>query len=177
MQALLLLLAQIASKDAFHVLRTERQLGYVVQCGVRSIGRSAGLSVHIQSAVMGPRDLEREIESWWRSFEARVVAPLDEAALRTYQDAIAANLDEPPKTMLQEASPVWGEIVDRTFRWDYDGQLAAAVRGASLGELKQFFERHVAPAAPLRRKAVSLAFSHKEAKKAGLALPELAGAD
>ena len=53
------------------MLRTERQLGYVVQCGIRSIGKSQGLSTHIQSAVMGPRDLESEIESWWRGFEAR----------------------------------------------------------------------------------------------------------
>ena len=38
-EALLLTLAQIASRDAFHELRTVRQLGYVVACGFRSISR------------------------------------------------------------------------------------------------------------------------------------------
>ena len=49
-QALLLTLAQIASRDAFHELRTVRQLGYVVACGFRSISRSRGLSVHVQAS-------------------------------------------------------------------------------------------------------------------------------
>mgnify|MGYP001997126125 CR=1 FL=1 len=62
-EARLLVLSQVASKDAFNVLRTQKQLGYVVQCGTRSIARARGLSVLVQSAVASPPELEAEVAS------------------------------------------------------------------------------------------------------------------
>ena len=85
---------QVASKDAFSFLRTERQLGYVVSCGVRSIARSRGLSVQIQSAVMPPDQLEIEIETWLSAFRDGRLANLDDDALAEYKSAIAASLRE-----------------------------------------------------------------------------------
>ena len=48
-------------QDAFHELRTKQQLGYVVACGVRSVGLARGLSVHVQSAVCPPEEIEAKV--------------------------------------------------------------------------------------------------------------------
>ena len=69
-EARLLTLSQIASKAAFHRLRTELQLGYVVQCGVRSVNSCRGLAILIQSAIADPPSLEESIEDWLVRFRS-----------------------------------------------------------------------------------------------------------
>lgn len=60
--------SRLASKDAFHELRTVRQLGYFAQRGVRGVARARGLSVPLLSAVRTPPQLEAEIEKWLVGF-------------------------------------------------------------------------------------------------------------
>ena len=164
-EALLLTLAQLASKDAFNVLRTQRQLGYVVQCGVRSIGRSRGISVLIQSAVKPPVDLDAEIESWLSQFHTDVLPALTPAAFDEYKEAVALTLDEPPKMLSHEAGVIWGEIIEGTHRWQHDEQLAAAVRRLTLAELLRFVDEHIVAGAPSRRKISSQWYSQADDRK------------
>ena len=158
-EARLLGLAQLASKDAFHELRTVRQLGYVVQCGVRGIARTRGLSVHIQSAVATPPQLEAEIEDWLRGFRAGALAELTDASLAEYVSAVAANLEEPPKRLSDETGLMWSEIVQRTHRWDHARRLADEVRSLTVAQLLEFFDLRMADGAPRRRLVVSHAWS------------------
>ena len=152
-EATLLVLSQVASKAAFHRLRTELQLGYVVQCGVRSVQKCRGLAVLIQSAVAAPAALERHVEEWLVAFRAGALAELTEAQLDEYKEAVARNLEEPPKTLHQEASAIWPEISDGTHRWRR--ALAQAVRRLSREELVAVFDARVAAGGPLRRKVAS----------------------
>ena len=92
-------------------LRTVRQLGYVVACGARSVSRSRGLSVHVQSAVMAPPQLEAQVEEWLVGFRAGALAALTPAALAEYAEAVATNLEEPPKRLDEEAAPLWRAVV------------------------------------------------------------------
>ena len=162
-EARLLALAQLASKDAFHELRTVRQLGYVVQCGVRGIARARGLSVHIQSAVRTPPQLETEIEEWLVSFRDGALANLTDASLAEYTAAVAANLEEPPKRLSDETGSMWSEIVQRTHRWDHARRLAEEVRTLTVPQLLEFFDLRIADGAPQRRLIVSHAWSPKAA--------------
>ena len=158
-EARLLVLSQVASKDAFNVLRTQKQLGYVVQCGTRSIARARGLSVLVQSAVASPPELEAEAEGWLASFRSGALADLSDDDLAQYVSAVATNLEERPKTLFQENGPVWTEVVEGTHRWQYKAELAAAVRSLTKAELLDFFDAHFAFGAPLRRKVSSHCYS------------------
>ena len=233
---------RIASKDAFHRLRTELQLGYVVQCGVRSVNKCRGLSVLIQSvratppcgvarprprqhgagswpqvvwgaglflppcararvcawldavlrvlllsavcaralicgagcaralplcgvrsqAVADPEALEGKIEEWVGSFRTRTLATLTQSALDEYKEAIATQLDEPPKTLHQEASGLWPEIVEGTHRWHHLEDLSTAVRRLELAELTRMYDECIAADGPLRRKVSSQWWSQKD---------------
>ena len=167
-EALLLMLSQIASKSAFHRLRTELQLGYVVQCGVRSVNRCRGLAVLIQSAVADPPSLEAQIEDWLLLFRKETLAQLDQDRFSEYQAAVARNLDEPPKTLHQEAATLWPEILEGTHRWNHARDLAAEVRDLKVAELLTLFDNHIAAGGAQRRKLASHRFSQgDEAKEAG----------
>ena len=135
-EAQLLVLAQVASKHAFHVLRTQKQLGYVVQCSVRSVGTSRGLTVLIQSSVQPPAQLEAEIESWMREFRSGTLAELSTSSFAEYQSAVSALLDEHPKTLQQETSQLWSELVEGTYRFQHEAQLARAVRELELAQVR-----------------------------------------
>ena len=165
-EALLLTLSQIASKSAFHRLRTELQLGYVVQCGIRSVNRCRGLTVLIQSAVADPPKLEEEIEDWLVRFREGPLAELDSERYAEYQDAVARNLDEPPKTLHQEASALWPEILEGTHRWNHPRELAAEVRTLKVEELLEMFDERIAKGGKLRRKLASHWYSQAEDEKA-----------
>ena len=85
-----------------------------MQCGVQSIGRGRGLAVLIQSSVMAPAQLDEQIEEWVAAFRQSALAELDGptegggAAYESYKSAVITMLEEPPKTLQQEASMVWG---------------------------------------------------------------------
>ena len=90
------------------------------------------------------------------------------ASLAEYTSAVAANLDEPPKRLSEEAAPLWSEIVQQRHRWDHSHRLAAAARTLTVEELLGFFDQHIAHDGRERRKVVSHAFSPTAAAAAGL---------
>ena len=58
---------------------------------------------------------------WRRSRLVRVgrrVAPRVRLS-RLGASAVAANLEEPPKRLTEEAGPMWGEIVQQRYRYAY----------------------------------------------------------
>jgi len=117
------------------------------------------LSVHVQSAVRTPPELEAEVEEWLRSFRAGVLAELTPASLAEYTAAVATNLEEPPKRLSEEAAPMWNEIVQQRHRWDHAPRLAAAARLVTVEQLLAFFDERMAHDGPQRRLVVSHAFS------------------
>ena len=115
--------------------------------------------MHVQSAVRSPPELEEEVESWLRSFRAGALGALTPASLAEYAEAVASNLEEPPKRLAEEASPMWSEIALGTHRWDHMHRLAAELRTLTVDELHGFFDERMAADGPQRRKVVSQAWS------------------
>ena len=120
----------------------------------------------IQSAVADPPKLEEEIEDWLVRFREGPLAELDSERYAEYQDAVARNLDEPPKTLHQEASALWPEILEGTHRWNHPRELAAEVRTLKVEELLEMFDERIAKGGKLRRKLASHWYSQAEDEKA-----------
>ena len=59
------------------------------------------------------------MEDWLVGFRGGALAALTPAALAEYASAVAANLEEPPKRLTEEAGPMWSEIVQLRYRWDH----------------------------------------------------------
>ena len=118
----------------------------------------------IQSAVADPPTLEGHVEDWLLSFRREALATLTDAQFDEYKEAVAHNLEEPPKTLHQEASSVWPEILEGTHRWRHYVDLAAEVRSLTADELRATFDARVADGGAERRKVASFWFSQKDAE-------------
>jgi len=111
--------------------------------------------VLIQSAVADPASLEANIEDWLLHFRSETLAELNEVQFEEFKESVARNLEEPPKTLHQEASSIWPEIVEGTQRWRHTIDLADTVRNLGLEELVELFDERLAVGGRLRRKVVS----------------------
>jgi len=171
-EALLRLTSSVASKDAFHFLRTVRQLGYVVSCGVRSVGDARGLSVLVQSAVASPTSLEIQMEEWLADFRSNTLTKLSPETIADSAASLATNLEEPPRSLGQEAGPLWGEIIEGTHYWHRDIEVAQEVRTMTKDDLIAFWDTYFAAGAPKRQRVVSSCFSHSDAIAEGVAIPQ-----
>ncbi len=69
---LLDLLARVASKPAFHELRTRQRLGYMVSLAKHRLGGVMGLAVRVQSPDRRPGLLRRRVSEWLAAFGAEL---------------------------------------------------------------------------------------------------------
>lgn len=67
------------------------------------------------------------MEEWLSHFRATTFSSLPAAALSDTASSLATNLEEPPRSLGQEAGPLWGEILEGTHRWQKDLQIAEQV--------------------------------------------------
>lgn len=81
-----------------------------MQAGIRSISRSRGLSILIQSATTAPPELEAEIEHWLKLFRSEVLETMGDEAFGDFRETVARSYERPPKTLNQvgyAARHVW----------------------------------------------------------------------
>eukprot|EP00741_Cyanophora_paradoxa_P011372 tig00020556_g10985.t1 len=148
---LLDLLAQVMSKPAFHQLRTNEQLGYIVFSGVRRDYGVQGLRVIIQSASSGPRFLDERIDAFIASFE-KTLAGMSADEFGVYVKSVIANKLEKDKNLAQESMRWWSEIAGRTYEFDRVEREVAELRKVTQEQLLAFYRRLVAIDSPHRRK-------------------------
>ncbi len=65
---LLALLAAVASKPAFHALRTQQRLGYSVSLAKQRLGGVVGLGLRVQSPDRDPGVLRERVAAWVEGF-------------------------------------------------------------------------------------------------------------
>lgn len=160
---------------------------YVVQAGIRSVSRSRGLSILVQSAVKSPPELEAEIECWLAEFRSNTLEAIGDGAFSEFKEAVALAYERPHKTLSQasrialvllplllqspppphsqECASMWSEIVEGTHAWHRDSLVAAEARKVDLSGLLTLFDAHFVLGAPDRRAVISFAFSQTHANE------------
>ncbi|GIL50837.1 hypothetical protein Vafri_6957 [Volvox africanus] len=147
---LLDLLAKVASKPAFHELRTRQRLGYVVSLSKHRLGGGMGLAVRVQSPDRQPGVLRLRVAEWLASFgrELRELAP---ERLASFKSALAEKYLEPPRSLAEAAGATWRPIRYRSYAFQKTELKAAALRELGLQDLVRFYEQHLCPSSPTAR--------------------------
>ena len=118
------LLAQVLKQPAFQILRTEQQLGYIVDVGPSEMENVRGIRAVIQSSVKHPGDLDAALTDALASISASL-ASLDDEAFARHVDAVRLTLSERDKRLAQETNRFWAEISKSRYVFDrVDRQLA-----------------------------------------------------
>jgi len=149
--AALALICHMAGTSAYQSLRTEEQLGYLVQAGLWLEQHVVGLTVLVQGNRLAPHEADARIEAWLRTFMDQLEQmPADEFANNVR--AVVSERTQRYVRLAQETQRHWFEIQSRQYRFDRVVRSVEALGALSQADVVEVFREHLAAGAPRRRK-------------------------
>merc|ERR1712039_20994 len=141
----------LASTSMYQRLRTEEQLGYIVQAGMWAERHVCGLAAIVQGNRLAPRQVDERVEAWMQSFR-RDIEAMSEDEFKKNIAAVVSERVQRYALMSQETMRHWAEIQSRTYKFDRLPKHVAALEALVKGDVLRFFDEYLAADAPHRRK-------------------------
>jgi len=104
------ILGQMLSQLAYNELRTEKQLGYVVNAGDVQISNVQAISIVVQGNVLDADSMEAAIEHVYFHSMPQRLAELTDDEFKSYKAAFKHQLLEPPLDVSEEFAHWWGLV-------------------------------------------------------------------
>lgn len=149
--ACLSLSCHIAHVSAFQKLRTELQLGYIVQAFPAVTEDVCGFSVLVQGNREHPKDVDQLIEDWLADFGEELEAMSDENFRKNVQ-AMVNERTQRYSRLVQETTRHWAEILPRRYKFSRVVEATEALENIQKEEVLEFFKEYLAKGAASRRK-------------------------
>lgn len=105
------ILSSILSNIAYEELRTQRQLGYVVNAGVLQLSNVQGVSCVVQGTKLKADQLEAAVESVYQKFMPEKLANLTDEEFKEHAASFRQSLLLPPKSYGEEFGQYWGPVI------------------------------------------------------------------
>ncbi len=134
------LLMNMMGPAFFEALRTEKELGYIVFASNMSILERPGIAFVVQSPIASPNALQGYIETFLDEYSANI-AELDQTTFARHKAALLSDLLESDKQLDDRTNRYWNEIDREYYAFDLRQNLADAVNGVTLAELKASYEK------------------------------------
>lgn len=134
-RAAMLMLRQLLSADFFHVLRTEKQLGYIVFMSDMALKDVAGHVFVVQSPSATVEQLRAEIADFAEQYVG-VVTDFEQ-----HKAALLSKLTESPKNLGEEVADYWGDIVAPVTDFDRRADLVRAVEALTPERMAAFSQQ------------------------------------
>lgn len=150
-RAVIDLLDQILYEPCFDTLRTREQLGYTVSSGMRLTHGVLGFAVLVMSGEHGPAHLDARMDAFLEAFAQQLASMSSEEFEKHRASLISAKLQRDP-TMAHESDRAWDAIATRRYDFNTRRDEVAHLRAIELAQVQQFYERHLRPNSPARRK-------------------------
>jgi len=154
-RALLELAAHLLGEPYFNVLRTQQQLGYVVQAGTSQLFNVDHLRFLVQSDKVPAAELVARTDAFLASFAAGVEAMPEEKFAANVR-AVAARCAEADKNLSAEAERLWGEVRSCSLDFARASNEVRALLALTRAEVAAWFRDHVAPGGAQRRVLIAL---------------------
>lgn len=135
-QARALLLSKLMSPSFFEKLRTEKQIGYVVNLQYFPYQSRPGIVMFLQSPHMRPWAIEKEVEDYLTMPEF-----LSEPEFDQVKNAMIHDLESPFLTMSQEFSYYQDKILNEKDM-DYKQRLLSAIQAVTFEEIKEVYHEY-----------------------------------
>lgn len=123
----------------FDELRTESQFGYIVFSRSMVVRDLPGLIFLIQSPKNEHDIIYKKVAEFFSQY-AQTLKKMDSIAFEQAKNALVADILQKPKSLSEKVSQSWSEIVDRTYRFNRQKEIAKAVNSISQKELLVFYE-------------------------------------
>ncbi|NAW32959.1 peptidase M16 [Halomonas alimentaria] len=138
-QARLAVLGQLIDTPFYQRLRTEQQLGYVVNAGYSPMLDAPGLALMVQSPETGSEAIGEHVDAFLDDFEA-TLATLEEDDLAAYRQAVHAELTRRDTSLGGRTDRLWRALAYGDTDFDRRERLAERVLAVSPDELRQAWQ-------------------------------------
>jgi len=141
--AILALFHHLLQEPAFHELRTQEQLGYIVHTSVKTNGNDVkSLLCLIQSDAYDPVYLESRLDAFMGRLSEKLLNMSTEEFQQNIQ-AVCQTLREKDKNLFEETLKYWNVITNQTYLFQRLSNIADHVEKISKEEVLQFFEKEI----------------------------------
>lgn len=137
------LLATILSGPFFETLRTEQQLGYIVNATTLPILKTNGLVLYIESPVADPLLLEQRIDAFLADFGATLAA-MPPAQFADFQNGLVTSLRQPPQRLSELTGRYWRDILIEEYAQDSTLQMADAIAALTQADVLGWYRTRLA---------------------------------
>ncbi|CAE8604139.1 unnamed protein product [Polarella glacialis] len=151
LEACLALVCHVAESSAFQQLRTQEQLGYIVEASTWKEHDSFGLAVVVQGTRLPPKDVDIQIEAWLASF-GQELRDMSDEEFASQVESVLSKLTRRYTSLSQETRHHWSEIRRRRYDFLSRRRVAESLEALRKEDVDNFFNEHLAVRAPLRRK-------------------------
>ncbi|MEH8017070.1 insulinase family protein [Rheinheimera muenzenbergensis] len=127
----------------FNQLRTEEQLGYIVQAFATPLNKHAGLGLIIQSPVLSGLQLQQRVDLFLQQYGEQL-AKLTEAEFNNLKQAQLLELQRAPANLEEESDSFSRDWLRNRLDFTDKQQLIAAVEALTLNQLQQFYQQAAA---------------------------------
>ncbi len=134
-QARLAVLGQLIETPFYQRLRTEEQLGYVVNAGYSPMLDAPGLALLVQSPETESETIDARIDAFLEDFGARLEA-LDDEDLVAYRQAVHDTLTRRDTSLGERADRLWRALAYGDTAFDRRERLAARVLEVTPDDLR-----------------------------------------
>ncbi|HSH47656.1 MAG TPA: insulinase family protein [Halomonas sp.] len=138
-QATLMLIGKIMETPFYQQLRTEQQLGYVVNAGYQPLLDAPGISMLVQSPDTPSATIDARIDDFIGAFSAQLDA-LDAQTLAPWQSAVRQNLLQRDTSLSGKANRLWYALALGDTDFDRRERLAERVLEVSADGLRSAWE-------------------------------------
>ena len=137
-RATTMVVEQIVGTPFYTSLRTEQQLGYIVQTGNYPIKDVPGIVGLIQSPTAESDTILTQIDAFFRNFEDRLFDNFERD-----RSAVLTSLREPFKNQSEQANDFWSNIVADKTNFDERSQLIRAVSSLTKKDVLDFYRNTI----------------------------------
>ncbi|CAH8476306.1 unnamed protein product [Schistosoma turkestanicum] len=147
---LLNLFYQIVSEPVFNKLRTEQQLGYIVQAGIRRSNKLQGFRILVQSTYH-PDKIEKSIEEFLLNVN-KLLEDMSDEEFNVHVQSLLTHLLEKPRGMQDRFERLWSEIACRHYNFKRHLHEADILKSLKKNDVIDFFKKYIDPSSCTRRK-------------------------
>ena len=130
-------------KQPFHTqLRTEQQLGYLVQAQAIDLETHPGLLFLVQSSKVPVDELKKRIAAFQKDF-LTALEKLSDADFNSNKAGLIATLMQKDETLSARSQRYFDDLNNKRFSFAFKKQVAAEVAKLKRGDIIDFYRNHV----------------------------------
>ncbi|MGK3734324.1 MAG: insulysin [Bacillariaceae sp.] len=134
------LVGAIVAEPFYEELRTRQQLGYIVNCGIRLVGKTQSLGFIVQSSTAKNEKLTNEIKQYLDTIRPKFLEKIGDAELAVYVKSLIDRKTEPDKQLATEATRNWAEIASGRLQFDRPQREVAALLDLTKEDILDFWD-------------------------------------